>query len=880
MPMRPEEKESEALRLQLEQICGSGNASTASQDLFCYSRDMWPRSLIMQRAGRLEHLPRAVVWPRNREEICRLVLFAKQRRLCLIPFGAGSGVCAGTLPVAGEIVVDLKRLDDLLVLDGESGLVEVGAGMVGEVFERRLNRMGFTCGHFPSSMQCSTVGGWVAARGAGQCSSRYGKIEDMVRGLTLVDGEGVARELFWKGTGSWSALPLVVGSEGTFGVITSLKMLVRPLAPKRWLRGFTFPGVEAGLAAMQKIMQRGLRPAVLRLYDEFDSLMALRGGKQMDEESLVKPLLERIAGPAKKLFSFSIPHLLANARWLNQALRLLPAGCLMVVVVEGDDEECATSGREITRICLGQGAEDRGPSAAEHWLAHRYDISYRQSAIFSAGAFVDTMEVATTWDRLLSLYNQVRQVVGRRAFVMAHFSHAYREGCSVYFTFAGAASDDARSAALYDRLWDEAQEVVFAHRATVSHHHGVGWSKRYHLSRQLGEGKALLEEVKAVFDPGCIFNPEKLGVGKLPGRQAQEGKESKNPDRFFQGRTEPIAVRIVQGVYQPGDAGEMSDLVRRLFYQHKQLLLFGSGRRIDISALGRQLDDCALISTRRLNSVDEVNRRGAYLVAGAGARLEDLRELCRQNGLSLAEESDGTLGGWLARSGTLYEPVIGVDVPAALALEVVLPDGRRVNTVPVPRSATGPDLNALWLGSHGFLGVIVRAWLKLEPLAEAVSEQLAEFSATGPALELLSQLRRGFFPPRRLVAELERVEGNIKVVLAARFTGERGLVNKAVELFQRQVASQGGRLAESAFHWPGMQEGGCWIAWKELPKLMADGGWSKIRLFGVRPDGCLVADGAKRPMLGDLDLFREIKKRLDPEFLFNRPLWRLAGGQS
>jgi len=205
--------------------------------------------------------------------------------------------------------------------------------------------------------------------------------------------------------------------------------------------------------------------------------------------------------------------LLMTPRLLNRLVDMLPGGCLLVVVQEGEEDERRVSVEGIGAICRGLRAADLGEGPGRHWWANRYGISYKQSPLFCAGAFVDTMEVATTWERLVPLYRAVRRAVAPYAFIMAHFSHAYREGCSVYFTFAAAASDDAAAAALYDRIWDAAQGAVLARGGVVSHHHGVGMSKQRFLVQQLGEAGVLASVVKKAFDPRGLFNPGKLGTG-------------------------------------------------------------------------------------------------------------------------------------------------------------------------------------------------------------------------------------------------------------------------------------------------------------------------------------------------------------------------------
>src|SRR3954468_3909836 len=196
-----------------------GRVSTTPPDRVAYARDLWPRGLIGAAAGDpAPHPPDAVVWPTSTEEVSEIVRAAQRTGTPIVPFGAGSGVCGGTLPIRGGLVVDLKRMRRLVELDERAGAATFEAGVIGEHLEHELNRRGWTMGHFPSSIMCSTYGGWLAARSAGQFSTKYGKIEDMGRRLTVVDGRGEVHEL--ESGGSPDLVQLVVGSEGTLGIIT------------------------------------------------------------------------------------------------------------------------------------------------------------------------------------------------------------------------------------------------------------------------------------------------------------------------------------------------------------------------------------------------------------------------------------------------------------------------------------------------------------------------------------------------------------------------------------------------------------------------------------------------------------------------------------
>ena len=151
-----------------------------------------------------------------------------------------------------------------------------------------------------------------------------------------------------------------------------------------------------------------------------------------------------------------------------------------------------------------------GDGPARKWMQHRYSVSYRLSPIFAAGGFADTLEVAAPWSKLAHLHEHVRHALGKHLFVMAHLSHAYPDGCSIYFSFAGSARDDKQARALYDRAWRDAMTASIEAGGTLSHHHGAGRSKSARMGLELGHGVDVLKATMRAFDPSHILNPGNL----------------------------------------------------------------------------------------------------------------------------------------------------------------------------------------------------------------------------------------------------------------------------------------------------------------------------------------------------------------------------------
>jgi alkyldihydroxyacetonephosphate synthase len=484
--------------------------SSDPADLAFYSRDLWPRHHMSVRSGNVAtHPPRAVVWPRSTDEVAKLVRWAAERKVALVPFGAGSGVCAGVLPTPQMLVVDLKRLSAIREIDKAKKTVTVEAGAMGLPFEETLEREGLTLGHFPSSILCSTVGGWVAARSAGQASGRYGKIEDMVVALECVTGRGEIVHLHHRPHGP-SLVPAIVGSEGTLAIVTAAKLRVHRAPTVRGFASWSMPSMREGWEAMRELFQSVLRPAVLRLYDPFDSVLA-RSGKSRKRSGAHAPGRGTAALRALLKRPAAIGELL-DSRAANLAL----GGALLVAIFDGHDESVFDEVARARAVIAARNGKYEGEGPARKWLIHRYSVSYRQAPLFAQGLFVDTMEVAATWSRLGALYEGVRRAIGRRAFVMAHMSHAYPDGCCIYFSFAGVAAPgkgtwDAECDARYDAIWRDALAAALEAGGTIAHHHGVGRSKAPRLGDELGAGGlAMQRALKRAFDPHAILNPGAL----------------------------------------------------------------------------------------------------------------------------------------------------------------------------------------------------------------------------------------------------------------------------------------------------------------------------------------------------------------------------------
>jgi alkyldihydroxyacetonephosphate synthase len=498
--------ELESIRRDLSKVVGTRNVSVRSSVRALYSRDCWPRTLLWERDGEFRYPPDVVVWPSSTDDVVRIVRYAREQHLPITPYGAGSSVVAGAVPLRAGISLDMKRMRRLISVDLKGRRASAQAGIIGQRLEDALQLRGATMGHFPSSIFCSTLGGWIAARGAGQFSSYYGKIEDMVIGLTGVAGTGDVIRAGPERVPGPDLIQILTGSEGTLAVLTEATFAIHPKPTAKALRGFRMKTLAAGLDVMRRIFRLGLRPHLLRLYDPLDSQVV--GDKKEEAHETSTPVKSMIGSWASR----SLGLALSAPSLMNRAVDLLPPRCLLVVSYEGESRAQVDAELQATvDLVRDVGGADLGEGPAQRWYKRRHSTGFKQSGVFAGHGWSDTMEVCTTWDKVQTVFESVRRAVSPVAFVMCHFSHAYLEGCSLYFTFVGPAVTAKRGEESYDLAWRQAMQSALEAGATLSHHHGVGSAKARYLPDELGNaGMELLRALKTAFDPDAIMNPGKL----------------------------------------------------------------------------------------------------------------------------------------------------------------------------------------------------------------------------------------------------------------------------------------------------------------------------------------------------------------------------------
>jgi alkyldihydroxyacetonephosphate synthase len=491
-------------------------ASCESADLWAASRDCSPAALLSARSRIAPHPPELVAWPEDAEQVASVVRLAAARGIPLVPMGGGTG--GGGTALRGGIVLDTRRLTLPLRIDLPGSVVEVGAGLSVERLEERLAYAGATLGLLLPAQDRRTVGGWLATRGAGVLSDRYGSVAEVVLSVEAVDGAGeILRTLDGPSAGPDLAR-LLLGSEGTLAVFTSARLRIWPRPRERWLRAVRFASLREALRALREMVRAGLQPAVVRIHDPLDTLLAGAGALRVPQP--LKWLVEGAQAEAMRV-SLRMPLL------LNRLVDALPAASLLLLGFEGAAEgDAAREGEAALLICARSQGGDLGSGPAARWFESAHRASWAHAPLIAAGAFIETLDVATTWERAEPLLQAVRRAVEGVAFVRAHFAHAAAEGCALELKLLGLAGSTAEAmarASIDDAEADlaEAQErretacatalaAVADQGASISHHSGTGASREVFRRREIGEGIRQLRALKKAFDPSGVLNPGKV----------------------------------------------------------------------------------------------------------------------------------------------------------------------------------------------------------------------------------------------------------------------------------------------------------------------------------------------------------------------------------
>ena len=470
----------QAMLDELRGLLGADHVRTDHETRVRHTRGKSTLDLLRMRQGDGADAPDAVALPADHAEVSAVVAWCGEHSVALVPFGGGTSVVGGLAArrdgLAGVLAVDLRRLDRLVSVDAVSGTAVLEAGVLGPRAEGLLAEHGLTLGHFPQSFEYASIGGFAATRSSGQASSGYGRFDQLVVGLTVATPIGTLELGSSPANAAGPDLrELVLGSEGAFGVITSVTVRVRPLPETKSYATWRFETFGEGVAALRDLAQSGTRPTVIRLSDENETALNLAD-----------------------------PGQVGNAG---------TAGCLVVTGFEGDPDTVPVTRAAVTARLTALGGTPLGDQDGEAWATGRFKGPYLRDAMLDLGVLVETLETATFWSNLPRLYAAVTDALTTALntdaggpVVLCHISHVYETGASLYFTVA--ARQDGDGLAQWSAAKAAASDAIVATGATITHHHAVGRDHKPWLAEEIGPvGVEMLRAVKARLDPHGVLNP-------------------------------------------------------------------------------------------------------------------------------------------------------------------------------------------------------------------------------------------------------------------------------------------------------------------------------------------------------------------------------------
>jgi len=459
-------------------------ADTSDQARLAHAAGMSTEDLLRARRGEAPGAPDGVVRPASHDEVLDVLRVAAAQRVAVVPFGGGTSVVGGLRPVRdgfrAVVALDLAGLDRLVAVDPVSRTATFEAGVRGPRAEELLAAHGFTLGHFPQSFQYATLGGFAATRSSGQASAGYGRFDQMVVALRAATPAG-SLDL---GRAPHSAAgpdlrQLLIGSEGTFGIITRVRVRVHPIPAATRYEAWSFPDFATGADALRAVVQTGTGPTVVRLSDEAETGVNLATTENIGEQQIT-------------------------------------GGCLAITAFEGTEAHVESRHTETRALLEASGGTSLGEGPALAWEHGRFNAPYLRDSLLSAGALCETLETATNWSNLATLKAAVTDALtgaladsGTPALVLCHISHVYPTGASLYFTVVAAQRGNPIEQ--WRKAKAAASDAMIRVGATITHHHAVGADHRPWMRDEIGDvGVQVLRAVKATLDPAGILNPGKL----------------------------------------------------------------------------------------------------------------------------------------------------------------------------------------------------------------------------------------------------------------------------------------------------------------------------------------------------------------------------------
>ena len=461
---------------ELEDAVGVENVSCNKADKLTYGVDYFWIARMWADKGCVPPEPDFIVRPDSADQISKVLKIANYYKIPVQTWGGGSGSQGSALPMAGGIILDIKRMNRLIRIDEDSRTITAETGMVFQTLEWIANEKGYSVMHIPSCLTCGTIGGALAHRGIGILSTKYGKIDDQCISLEVVlpNGDIINTLPVPKHAAGPDLMQMFIGSEGTLGVITKATFKLVKLPETRLFRAFLFKDLSTGLKACRDIVQR-VKPSIMRLFDEPETVS----------------IIKKVLGFEKK-------------------------GAFMNLATEGEEAFAKLEMDIIMEICEKYGAMDLGAEYGEKWYKNRITFFY-PGYIMNNPQMFGTMDTVATFDNVEEIYWAMKHAVednfpGVR--FIAHCSHWYEWGTMIYdrFIMDKPPEDPEEAIRLHNQIWNAGVRAAMEHGGVINDHHGVGLKLSRLMKEQYGPAMQVLEGLKKSLDPNGIMNPYKLGL--------------------------------------------------------------------------------------------------------------------------------------------------------------------------------------------------------------------------------------------------------------------------------------------------------------------------------------------------------------------------------
>ena len=451
---------------------------------------------------RLERYTDMVFHPESHDECVTLIQLAAAHNVCLVPYGGGTSVsCALQLPANEDrmiVSVDTRRMNNIEWIDHENFRASIQAGITGKQLEDSLRRLGYTCGHEPDSMELSTLGGWIATNASGMKKNRYGNIEHIVEGVTMVSPQGVVQQLEPQPRVSIGIQPnnLLLGSEGNFGLITSAIIKIHKIPPVTKYGSLVFRDFKTGTEFLYELSQTGVLPASIRLVDNIQ----FRFGSALKPEPTP---MEEVVDKIQKFFLLKVKKFDPN--------KLVAA----TIVMEGTADEVKQQEKTIYRVASKYGGIKGGEGNGKRGYMLTYAIAYIRDFLADYYITGETYETTVPWSKVGAVIDAVEKEVVRlhekhgfpgRPYISPRVTQLYHTGVCIYFThgFYSKGVEDANE--IFAKMEKSLRGTIMQAGGSVSHHHGIGKLRHEFMDRTISPASAaLIKELKQASDPQNIF---------------------------------------------------------------------------------------------------------------------------------------------------------------------------------------------------------------------------------------------------------------------------------------------------------------------------------------------------------------------------------------